>query len=374
MARLLFDVSNMNDARRTGIGRLTENLLRSSALIMESGQWTAGQLTCVSAWPFRLPGDDLARFRALGIRFQHLPTPSMYLYRFLRLPSFARRQKADLLVIPEPTVFPYPRCPRYTVLLNDLIHIDDRPSMSWHIALIYRTLADRTLRGAASIGAISEFTRHRAEAHLPGIGHKTHLIPMVCDLPPVDEDPSPESAEAFALFVGNLIPRKNIRRLVRVFARWKKKHPREFVPLVVVGKPNPRVDHIAPFLEKAERRGIVRRTGYVTDEELRRLYRTALFFVFPSLYEGYGLPILEAMSHGCPVLTSAGTATGEAAGGAAELVDPESDEALLGALRRLRADQNRRDELRSLGYARVAELTHERQGHAFQRLLLAGLG
>ena len=119
--------------------------------------------------------------------------------------------------------------------------------------------------------------------------------------------------ERFVLWVGTLEPRKNLKRLVDAMAMV------DGPPLAVVGPSGWNIDGedlLAPLGER------VHRLGLVDEMQLSALYRCATAFVYPSLVEGFGLPVIEAMVHGTPVITSAGTATEEVAGGAAELVDP----------------------------------------------------
>jgi glycosyltransferase involved in cell wall biosynthesis len=121
------------------------------------------------------------------------------------------------------------------------------------------------------------------------------------------------------------------------------------------------------FTEAIERRAVelgiaerVRFTGYVADEDLPALLSGALAFVFPSLYEGFGMPVLEAMACGAPVLTSSSSSLPEVAGDAALLVDPEDSVALTHGLARLATDAGLRADLRTRGLARAATFTWER--------------
>jgi glycosyltransferase involved in cell wall biosynthesis len=150
--------------------------------------------------------------------------------------------------------------------------------------------------------------------------------------------------ERFVLFVGTLEPRKNLPRLAEAVATLD-----PALPLVVAG---------APGWGDAEPLGAhVQFLGFVSDADLAALYGAATVFAYPSLQEGFGLPVAEAMSYGAPVLTSAHGATAEVAGGAAVLVDPEDPAAIGAGLLRAVADA---DTLRTRGRARAAELTWER--------------
>jgi glycosyltransferase involved in cell wall biosynthesis len=157
---------------------------------------------------------------------------------------------------------------------------------------------------------------------------------------PPPEGLSPEGSRAdgdYVLAVGTLEPRKNLARAAEAAAQAG-------AELRVVG---------ARGWGDVEANG-VRWLGEVDDAELARLLRGARALVYPSLYEGFGIPILEAMSVGTPVVTSRGGATEEVAGGAAVLVDPLDPASIAAGLDE--ADR-RRDELRALGLVRVAEFT-----------------
>lgn len=150
----------------------------------------------------------------------------------------------------------------------------------------------------------------------------------------------------FALWVGTLEPRKNLERLVAAIGQVPGLH------LAVVGPPGWNLDG-RDVLAPLERR--VHRLGPVGDAELGALYRAAAVFVFPSLLEGFGLPVLEAMAQGTPVVTSAGTATAEAAGDAAVLIDPLDVDAVAAAVASVLDDAALAADLGERGLRRAAE-------------------
>ncbi len=163
----------------------------------------------------------------------------------------------------------------------------------------------------------------------------------------------------YALFVGTVEPRKNLARVLRA---WN-------VPLelVVVG---------AKGWKSATVYGHPRARflGYVPDEHLRWLYVGAEFLLFPSLYEGFGLPVLEALACGCPVLTSRVSSLPEVAGDAAVYVDPEGEEGIADAILRLTEDGSLRESLRRAGLERASEFSWSRtaEGYveAFRKVVL----
>jgi glycosyltransferase involved in cell wall biosynthesis len=161
----------------------------------------------------------------------------------------------------------------------------------------------------------------------------------------------------YVLAVAAAYPHKNVQRLVHAFPLAESP-----VRLVIVGLSG-RAER-AMEAAIAERRQYVLRLGWVDDALLASLYRNAAALAFPSLYEGFGLPIMEAFFFGAPVLTSNFGAMAEVAGGAAELVDPFSVDAIRAGLLRLVNDDARPAELRRLGQARAREFTWRQTAEA----------
>jgi glycosyltransferase involved in cell wall biosynthesis len=156
------------------------------------------------------------------------------------------------------------------------------------------------------------------------------------------------------LAVGTLQPRKNLIRLVDAVARLSRDMP---VVLRVVG---PDGYQAAQIRERLGRSVQVEIAGYVSEDELAAEYRNADVFVYPSLYEGFGLPVVEAMASGTPVVTSGAGSLREVAGEAALIVDPLDVEAIAEAIARIASDRELRASLRTRGLARAAEFTWDR--------------
>jgi glycosyltransferase involved in cell wall biosynthesis len=149
----------------------------------------------------------------------------------------------------------------------------------------------------------------------------------------------------YLLFVGTLEPRKNLQRLIDAVETLGPDAP----PLVVVGADGWGTEIVA--------RSRVKMLGFVSSDDLAALYAGAAAFCYPSLREGFGLPILEAMSHGVPVVTSLGSSTEEVSGGAAVLVNPNSASSIADGI--LRALENR-EALSQSGLTRSRSVTWER--------------
>lgn len=162
----------------------------------------------------------------------------------------------------------------------------------------------------------------------------------------------------YILNVGSLEPGKNRGRLICALHALRREGLCQ--QLVVIGQPAWRFEEDFALVEELGMNDAVRFLGYVADDELPAFYAGATAFAFPSLYEGFGLPVIEAMACGAPVLTSAIGATAEVAGDASLLVDPHSVEQIRDGLRRLLTDAGLRDDLRRRGVERAAEFSWAR--------------
>jgi glycosyltransferase involved in cell wall biosynthesis len=199
-----------------------------------------------------------------------------------------------------------------------------------------RFAVPRVARAARRVIAVSEFTRREVVELLGVPDERIRVIPNAVGAPFGPDGPAADGE--YVLAVGTLEPRKNLAAAQEAARRLE-------VELRVVG---------------AHGWGKVRVDGWlgrVSDDELAALYRGARCLVYPSLYEGFGIPVLEAMACGTPVVTSAGGATEEVADGAAVLVDPADPAAIAAGIEEARA---RRDELRARGLRRASEFTWQR--------------
>lgn len=163
----------------------------------------------------------------------------------------------------------------------------------------------------------------------------------------------------FFLFVGNLEPRKNLLALLEVFSAWRKRSSHK-IPLVVIGA---KAWKYAPILECVQRRQLqqaVVLAGYVPDSQLPYWYQAALAFIYPSQYEGFGLPPLEAMACGCPVVVSRDPALVEVGGDAVLAIDPRDSERFLTTLENLASDPLLREQLRQKGIQRAQDFSWEK--------------
>ncbi|MDH7474646.1 MAG: glycosyltransferase family 1 protein [Anaerolineae bacterium] len=227
-----------------------------------------------------------------------------------------------------------------------------------------RLFTPLSARRAQRVIAISEHTK-RDIVHLLGVpAEKVEVI--YCG---VETDFYPRSVaevqafrqqkglpERFVLFVGTLEPRKNVRRLIEAYAQIRDLG----VKLIIVGGKGWLYDDIFASVERLGLSSEVLFAGYVPAEELPLWYNSAELFVFPSLYEGFGLPPLEAMACGTPVVSSDAASLPEVVGEAGLLVAPQDVEGLAEAMRRVLGDRSLREQLRERGLQQARQFSWEK--------------
>ncbi|MBU4606084.1 MAG: glycosyltransferase family 4 protein [Proteobacteria bacterium] len=167
----------------------------------------------------------------------------------------------------------------------------------------------------------------------------------------------------YLLFVGTLEPRKNLVRLLAAYERLVAGGQDEF-DLVLAGGTGWKAGPIEEALSHSPVRERIRRLGYVPGPDLPALYQGAWALVYPSLYEGFGLPVLEALACGVPVVTSAAASLPEVGGDAALYLDPEDPEQLLDTLERITGQPGLREDLAAKASAQAGRFSQEAMGRA----------
>lgn len=285
----------------------------------------------------------------------------------LVFPFVLRRQRFDLVHFPHFNVPLLYRRP-FVVTVHDLIMLRFPTAHATTLGpalfrlkfLAYRLVIARALRAARTIITVSQFSARDLVEKFPFVAKKDLLVTHEACSPNLSAAPlvTPPRVAAlqgpFALYVGNAYPHKNLEKLLSSFRRFREEGHAEW-RLTLVGSP----DYFYGRLrEAALRLGLgdaVVFFGRATDEELAALYRAASFYVFPSLFEGFGLPPLEAMCHGLPVASSDATCLPEILGDAALYFDGRDEEAIAGAMARLADDKPLRAELAEKGHVQCAK-------------------
>jgi glycosyltransferase involved in cell wall biosynthesis len=261
--------------------------------------------------------------------------------------------------------------------IHDLIPVEHPEWFSARFASWYAWLLPRLASRVRHIIAISEYTKQRIVDRLRVPEHKITAIPNG-----VDARFSRRGAEeieavrrrlgldcrTYLLTVGSLEPRKNLARLVEAWRRVQAEIPAEVELVIAGGVANPRVFATVTSVGPPPRTRFI---GYVADEDLPALYSGAEALVYPSLYEGFGLPPLEALACGTPVVTSNGTSLPEVVADAAVLVDPYDVDSIAGGMWQILSRGSLRDALRAKGPERAREFTWERTASQTLEVLLA---
>jgi len=295
-----------------------------------------------------------------GAELRVIPFP--YLWTHLRLSWEMARCPPDLLFVPAhvlPLVHPHASL----VTVHDLGYLYFPRAHPWRQRL-YLDLSTRwNARAAAHILADSEATKTDLVARYGTPPEKITVVYPGRDetLAPVRDLATIEAVKArygiagdYFLYLGTLQPRKNLVRLVTAFAHLATQSPSHPIPrLVLAGKRGWLYGDLFTKVRHLGLEGHVCFPGYVSDEDKAALLSGAFTFVFPSLYEGFGLPVLEAQACGCPVITSATSSLPEVAGDAALLVDPGDTGAIAAAMQRVVADPALRETLAGRGFANV---------------------
>jgi glycosyltransferase involved in cell wall biosynthesis len=276
------------------------------------------------------------------------------------LAAEVRALAPDVIHFPQFNV-PLFRKLRYVVTIHDLIYYffpEDCPSYLTHVAV--KRVIRSAVRNAGRVLCVSRSTRDDIVRTFKTSKEKievTHLGAM--ELPPeVFSDERVAAARAFAglsrpylLYTGNHSPHKNLRLLLGMLRKLKDRGVE--LDMVITGKKDrhtPQIERLAADLGVADR---TRFLGFVPDEHLFPLYRGALALIFPSLYEGFGLPPLEAFACGTPVVASNVSSIPEVLGDGAVLLDPRDEEGFVNAVEKIRTNEAFRKELVEKGAQRI---------------------
>lgn len=262
------------------------------------------------------------------------------------LPRLAKEDGVDIFWGPAHRLpcFLDRRIPR-VVTIHDLVWIHVPSTMRFRTWLAECMLMKSALRSANRIIADSYATATTIKSYLPNVKDKIKVIYpgltiMKSDSPKELSDVFFEShriGSPYLLFVGTLEPRKNLLRLLKAYAMLPQKL-RDKLPLVIAGGQGWHLGDLSNQISQLGIKSYVRLTGYVSDEELEKLYANARFLVMPSLYEGFGFPIIEANAAGVPVLTSNIASMPEVVGDAGLLINPNDTKAIADAMWKLATD------------------------------------
>jgi glycosyltransferase involved in cell wall biosynthesis len=346
----------------TGIGRYTESLLKR--LVLMGHQWFL-----YSDRPIT-PRFELGERVQLRLGDARPGSALSLFYSQLAFPRWARGDCVDLFWSPRhhlPLTMPS-RVAR-VVTVHDLVWKRYPETMRSTNRLLERVLMGPSLRGADQVICVSAFTAAEVAGEYPGLADRCSVIAEAAELAQENyEERYPLPAQPYLLFVGTLEPRKNLPRLLQAFQLACKTSSFAH-QLLIVGAQGWGREDLPQLLQELglEQRVILK--GRVSDAELRELYAGSAGLVMPSLYEGFGLPALEAMQYGVPVLASNTGALPEVVGDGGLLVDPLSIEAIAGAMLSLCQDSRLHARLRREALSQAASFSWERAARQTLALL-----
>ncbi len=348
-----------------GVGTYTRNIVRALARLDRENEY------------FLLgPNEKISEIGVLPKNFQAIAVPPPNTTKgFLRCHSVVTRLHCQLVHVPHLFWVPHNLpCP-YVVTVHDLLdHMYRAHNGSGLRRTLHFHLTRRVLKRAARIFAVSQFTKNEIQ-NLFGI-EPTKIEVIYNAIDPrfltghaTDADRQMlaeryQITHPFLLYAGRISPHKNLVRIIEAFSALKTELAKQDVypdlKLIIIGDELSKHPDLRRTVVRGGVQNDVRFLGFVPIEVLRVFYDAAKVFVFPSLYEGFGLPPLEAMAHGTPVLTSNTSSIPEVVGSAAVLVNPENIFEMMRALQRVLCDQTLREKLRQTGYEQVKKYSWDR--------------
>jgi glycosyltransferase involved in cell wall biosynthesis len=354
--RVAIDARKLHDY---GIGTYVRNLVHGLARQDHDDRYV---LLCRAG--------DAEFLRALGPRFEPLCEGSgNYSVREqLLVPLALTRAKVDLFHAPHYVVSPLTRCP-YVVTIHDCIHLRFPQYLPNRLAPLYaRTMMQMAAQRARRVLTVSNASKHDILQYLGIAADKVEVIHNALDerlatAPTADEIGRVRErfllTSPFILYAGNIKPHKNIDRLIEAYSILRRRGVAD-AKLLIIGDEISKYPNLRRLVHRFQLHQHVRFLGFVPEQTLAALYRLAAVFVFPSLYEGFGLPPLEAMAAGAPVVTSNVSSLPEVVGDAALLIDPMDAGAIADAIARVLNDPALRTDLIRRGHERVAAFSWKR--------------
>jgi glycosyltransferase involved in cell wall biosynthesis len=347
------DASRALSARPTGTERYSQELIRALLTLgadhrfrlylrrEPDPEWLAGSEKCVMPFP--------------------------RLWTHVRLSWEMIRRPPEVLFVPS-HVLPLLHPPSSVVTVHDLGYLRF-PETHTRPQRAYLDISTRwSARYARHLVADSRATRHDLQAEYGVSDDKVTVAYPGVDqsLQPVSDPKQVEAVKArygianrYFLYMGTLQPRKNLSRIVQAYARLLASGPDESPELVLAGQRGWLCDELFHLIGRLGIDAQVRFPGYVAEDDKAALLSGATAFVFPSLYEGFGLPVLEAQACGCPVVTSTSSSLPEVAGRGALLVDPTDVDAIASAMARVQSAGALRRALIAAGYSNVRRFSWE---------------
>ncbi len=358
--KIAIDIRRMSEF---GVGTYIRNVVR-----------TLGRLDRENKYLLIGAPEKVQEIGALPPNFQTVPlrAPERTVQGYREFRTALTRLNCDLVHIPN--LFSVPRampCP-YVMTVHDMLeHMSRARERSGFWRSLHFQLTRHVLRGASRIFAVSQFTKSEIEKLFEIPSDRIEVVYNAIDERFLHGHATEADRELiakryqvtypFLLYAGRVSPHKNVVRMIEAFSALKTELERDQtlpdLKLIIIGDDLSGNPDLRRTVVRSGVQNDVRFLGFVPIEVLRIFYDVAKVFVFPSLYEGFGLPPLEAMAHGTPVVTSNVSSLPEVVGKAAVLVNPENVFEIMRALHRVLTDQALRNRMKEVGYQQVTRFS-----------------
>lgn len=361
--KIAIDIRRMTDF---GVGTYIRNVVR-----------TLGRLDRETEYFLIGPAAKVQEFGLLPENFHsiELAIPERTVKGYLEFRATLERLRCDLVHIPN--LFSVPRdmpCP-YVMTVHDMLeHMSRAREQNGFWRSVHFQLTKRVLRRAARILAVSNFTKSEMEKLFGIPGQRIEVVYNAIDDRFLHGHASAADRELivqryqvtypFLLYAGKISAHKNVVRMIEAFSALKTRLEKDGelpdLKLIIIGDDLSGNPDLRRTVVRSGVHNDVRFLGFVPIEVLRIFYDMAKIFVFPSLYEGFGLPPLEAMAHGTPVVASNVSSLPEVVGNAAVLVNPENVFEIMRALHRVLLDRALRDRMKERSYQQAGRFSWEK--------------
>lgn len=349
---------NLMCGKRTGMGTMVYNVLKN--------WYSTKEYMFILYIPEELDADYMRRLRNNKIEIKILEKSNYFKWEQINLPKEIKKDNIDVLWCPYNTI---PVCcsSKIVVTIHDVIYMDMplklAPSIYKKLGLIYRkSIVPVAVKKSQKIITVSEFAKRELEKKFVNQKEKIRVIYQGTDVDTNGLDKDEERdflkknriSAPYILGFGSLEARKNSLRLIRAFKKILDNSDRN-IKLVLFGFRGYNISEEKKYIEKYNLQERIIVLGYVSEAEKVTLYKNSEMFVFPTLAEGFGIPVLEAFINKTPVITSNVTSIPEIAGDSAIMLDPNKEEDITTAILRLLNDSNLKNEMIIKGELQAAK-------------------
>lgn len=365
--KIVIEAATMVEPQKTGIGYFSQHLAQGLEQASARHNFTLSYLL-INLFSHKRLNSPLLQAAASQGRLQMIRWFSHRVYAklvFLKLPLPLSFGSYDIAIFPNFYSWPLPRTKKTVIVVHDLSFRRLPHTVEHKNVTFLRSVVGQSVRRADGIITVSEFTKQELISFYPHLS-ADKILAVDIPVPPDRFDPAksaPEKLQKFGLTggyilcVGTIEPRKNIGALIKAYSLLPPAIQRSF-PLVIAGKWGWNTDSIRSEVEAARAKGLsIITPGYISDDDMENLYLNASICTIPSMYEGFGMPLLEAMAAGSPVVANDIPVFREVGQDACNFTDADNPQAFAATLEQTLTDAQLRQILIEKGRLRVREFS-----------------